>query len=189
MGLQMREMASAMRVVRRGLGYRFKRTVPLSPITQTNRSNEERRGLSLMRRASQNRLRLVPGCPAGSQREGLREDRHACPSRAADDDRADPGKDLAPDKRRHTDLRQAEDRVIAGDCGRGCESCRDDGTKDQWTNDRERDLSNAERERAGDDADEQRADDAGAAMKRRHAGRQSYEERQGVDSEGEDQPA
>ena len=47
----------------------------------------------------------------------------------------------------------------------------------------------AESERAGDDADEQRANDARAAVKRRHAGRQSNEERQGVDSKGEDQPA
>ena len=43
--------------------------------------------------------------------------------------------------------------------------------------------------RAGDDADKQRAEDAGAAMKRRHAGSESNEERQGVDREREDQPA
>jgi hypothetical protein len=69
------------------------------------------RGLSLMCGAGQNRLRLAPGRPAGPQQEGLRENSHTRPSRSADDDRADPGKDLAPDDRRYTDLRQAEDRV------------------------------------------------------------------------------
>ena len=59
----------------------------------------------------------------------------------------------------------------------------------QRANDRESDLADAECKRAGDDADKQRADDARAAVKRRHPGRQSDEERQGVDSEREDQPA
>ena len=65
----------------------------------------------------------------------------------------------------------------------------DRGAQRQRANDRERDLAEAESKRAGDNADSKCADDAGAAMKRRHPGRQSNEERQGVDSKGEDQPA
>jgi hypothetical protein len=97
-------------------------------------------------------LRLVPRRPARPQREGLREDTHPRPGHAADEDRADPGEDLAPEQGWHADLRQAEHRVIAGD-GRRNRECRGDcSAQDQWTNDGEGDLANYERQRAGDDA-------------------------------------
>ena len=60
---------------------------------------------------------------------GRSEDRHARPRRTADDDGADPGEDLAPEKRRHADLGKTEHRVIAGDGRRNGEGGRDDGAQ------------------------------------------------------------
>jgi len=147
------------------------------------------KALLLACRCCESWLRLVSRRSAKPQREGLRQGSHARPGRAADEDRADPGEDLAPDQRRHADLRQAEHSVIAGEGRRNRERRGDCSAQDQRANDGEGDLANGERQRGGDDADKQRANDSRAAVERCQAGAQSNKERQGVHSEGEDQPA
>lgn len=50
--------------------------------------------------------------------EELSEHRHSRLSRAADEERPNPGEYLTPDKQRHADLRDAEDGVVAGNSAR-----------------------------------------------------------------------
>lgn len=109
--------------------------------------------------------------------------------RAAGKGRADPGEDFTPEQRRHSDSGKTEDRVIARDRGRDRVQKRNCGVQDRLAHRRERDLSDDQGERAGDDPGEKRAADTRVAVERGHAGGQSDEKWQGVDGEGEDQPA
>jgi hypothetical protein len=99
------------------------------------------------------------------------------------------GEHLAPDKRGHADLREAEDSMVAGNRGGNGESSGDDGAKHRRANHGERDPSDCQRDGAGNDADKQCAQDASAAVKRSHASSKPDEERQRVSREREDQPA
>ena len=81
-----------------------------------------------------------------------------------------PSEHLAPDKRGHADLRDAEDSMVAGNRGRNSEPGDDDGAKPLRANHGEHDLSHCQCDGAGHDADKQRTQDTRAAVKRGHAG-------------------
>src|ERR1043165_9470114 len=107
-------------------------------------TSTRRRRITLMSPGCENSLGIAPRVMPRLQRERFSEDHHAQPRRAANHDRASPGKDDPPEERRHADLRDAENGVVTGNRCRKCETCRDDNAQSHRPGKSECYLTNAE---------------------------------------------
>jgi hypothetical protein len=131
-------------------------------------------GSLLMRRGCKNRLRTDPDCHVRIERAGLRKQGHSCPCCAADEGRTKTSKDLLPGGRRHSELRHRKCDVIASECGRQSEQCRDKATQYQRLRHGERDLGKCQHHAASGHGDDRCTEQAGAAMVGPQAGMDRY---------------